>query len=129
MASATWLRDLGIVSLSQAFQDNALGVAQQVMQDGVAIRDTEDSNLYWCTLCSTCVVRRTAYRHRDNHWKQVQKDSRVDPMGHLRSTLDEKYGMCVLLMHHQVPRKHILSSVREHMCPSTTSVHFCSHQY
>jgi hypothetical protein len=88
------LRDLGIVSLSQAIQDTALGAADQARLGGLMKSDM--NKLFWCTLCSNYYTRSTAYRHRDRHLKELQKGDRTDALAILHRTLDEKYGMDVL---------------------------------
>jgi hypothetical protein len=90
---AASLREVGIVHLSQAIQDNALGVDNKT---GPCDRQ---SQFWWCTLCSQCLARASAYRHRDKHRKQWEKGNRGDFTTHLYPVLDELYGVCVTIMY------------------------------
>jgi hypothetical protein len=85
------LRDVGIVTLPEALQDNAPGVLQETTL--CEERDIDINKMFWCTLCSACLPRGTAYRHRDRHVKAVYTDSRADAWDNLHRTLDEKYGV------------------------------------
>jgi hypothetical protein len=91
MEGALQLRDLGIVTLSKAIGDNALGVAEQAL----GLSNSEIKKLFWCTLCSRCYTKSTAYRDRDRHLVQVLEGNRRDALDTLQRTLDEKYGMTV----------------------------------
>jgi hypothetical protein len=87
------MQDLGIVVLSQALEDKARGAEEMVRRGGLKNNDIEKQ--FWCTLCSKYLSRAAAYRHRDRHARELQKDHRPDALEQLHRTLDEKYGMYV----------------------------------
>jgi hypothetical protein len=89
-------QSLGIVSVQRALLDSALGVAEAARQIGAELDSDRAREMYWCTLCSQVITKRTANRHRQRHSLKVhtQMQSSPDALGELRRTLNEKYGVC-----------------------------------
>jgi L-lactate utilization protein LutB len=94
---AAMLREVGIVHLSEALQANATGVHNKIRVGGLT--DTDIQSQFWCTLCSKCLARPSAYRHRDKHRKEWAKGNMGDITSQLHAVLDELYGVCYQYVH------------------------------
>jgi hypothetical protein len=88
MDAAAWpLVDLGIVPMEQALKDEAPGAADTAPE---SIKDK-----HWCTLCSRCLSKANAFKHRSTHAQELQqecKDNR-EAVADFRKKLATRYGV------------------------------------
>jgi hypothetical protein len=96
MDAAAWpLEDLGIVPMEQALQDDAPGVAELAGTgelEGI-------KNKHWCILCTKCLSKASAFRHRTRHALALQQECREnrDAVADHRKKLVAGYGVWPLL--------------------------------